>query len=306
MQSALRTQEWLDERRKGIGGSDAAAVLGMNRFSSPYAVWADKVGILPQQDENERMRLGRHLEPYVATRFTEISGIKVRNLNAILYNKKYPFALANIDRRIVGEKAGLEIKTTSSINTRRFAGGDYPDEYYIQCVHYLAVTGWDKWYLCVLILGSPDEPIIYEIERDEFEIKALMEQERDFWERYVVTGTPPPMDGTQATGNALSAIYSETRYDAITIGQETAITNFVALQAQIRALEDERDKWKHVIQGDMGEYELAQCGRWNIYWKSQTRKTFDYKAFIADNDDLDLDAYFKTNNFRKFEIREVK
>jgi len=136
--------------------------------------------------------------------------------------------------------------------------------------------------------------------------KALMEKEREFWEQYVIPEIPPPMDGKEVTGKALNAIYSETVYDSIPIKATTAISNFIALQSQIKALEDERDMWKHEIQKDMGEHESAYCGHWNISWKSQTRMTFDYKAFIADNDDLDLDDYFTTTKYRKFEIKEAK
>ena len=80
-------EEWLEERRKSIGGSDAAAVIGMSRFASPYTVWMDKTGRLPEKEDTEAMRIGRDLEEYVAKRFEEASGKKVRR--ACLHARVY-------------------------------------------------------------------------------------------------------------------------------------------------------------------------------------------------------------------------
>ena len=168
---------WLEHRRRSIGGSDAAAIVGLNPYSSAYAVWADKLGVIPPKEDNEAMRLGRDLEDYVAKRFTEATGKKVRRENSIIINPDYPFAHANVDRLVCAENSGLEIKTTTSLNLKRFKNGEYPANYYAQVVHYMAITGADRWYLAVLILGK--ELKIFCIERDEAEICALMEEEKN-------------------------------------------------------------------------------------------------------------------------------
>lgn len=150
----MSQDDWLEQRRKTIGGSDAASLCGLNSYSSPYSVWADKMGLLPKKEPNEAMRLGTDLEQYVAERFTESTGKKVRRDRHIIINSDYPFAHANVDRVIIGEDAGLECKTTSVMNLKRFKNGEYPDNYYVQCMHYMMVTGKKKWYLAVLILGK--------------------------------------------------------------------------------------------------------------------------------------------------------
>ncbi|MDU6306399.1 MAG: YqaJ viral recombinase family protein [Clostridium sp.] len=137
-----------------MGGSDAAAIVGMNHYVTPYALWADKIGRLPDQADNEAMRQGRDLEQYVADRFTEVIGNRVRQHTAMFHNPDYPFAHANIDRAVIGERAGLEYKTTSVMNLKKFRSGEYPENYYVRCVHYLAVTSWDRLYLAVLILNQ--------------------------------------------------------------------------------------------------------------------------------------------------------
>ena len=185
----MSREAWLEERRKSIGGSDAAAIVGMGRYASPYTVWMDKTGRLPEKEDTEAMRIGRDLESYVASRFEESSGKKVRKCNYVMRNPAYPWAHADIDRRLVGEDAGLECKTTSTLDIRQFNGVDFPEKYYCQCVHYLAVTGLDRWYLAVLVFGRGF--FTYTLERDEAEISALMEAEKLFWRQKKRSALPP-------------------------------------------------------------------------------------------------------------------
>ena len=124
---SMSRQAWLTERRKTIGRSDAAGIVGLSRYATPYTVWADKTGRLPDQEDNEAMRQGRELEEYVAKRWEESTGKRVRRSNALLYNPSYPFAHADIDRTVVGEDAGLECKTTSALNLRQFRNVEFPE-----------------------------------------------------------------------------------------------------------------------------------------------------------------------------------
>jgi len=117
----MSREEWLLRRRRTIGGSDAAGVMGMSPWATPYTVWAEKTGLLQEKPDTEAMRQGRDLEDYVARRFAEASGKTVRRENFMLYHDDYPFAHADIDRWVVGEKSGLECKTTSALNVRSFA-----------------------------------------------------------------------------------------------------------------------------------------------------------------------------------------
>lgn len=183
--------DWLAQRRKSIGGSDAAGIVGLSQYATPYTVWADKTGRLPEQEDNEAMRQGRDLEEYVANRWTEATGKTVRRSNAILYNSLYPFAHADIDRTVVGENAGLECKTTSTLNLRQFKNVEFPEKYYAQCVHYMAVTGAARWYLAVLVYGRGF--FTFTLERDQAEIDALMGAERDFWNLVEQIPLPPWM-----------------------------------------------------------------------------------------------------------------
>lgn len=296
-------EDWLEKRRKGIGGSDAAAVIGLNSWTSPFAVWADKTGRTEPKEENEAMRIGHDLEDYVAKRWCEQTGKKVRRDNRIHVNSDYPFALATIDRWVNGEKAGLECKTTSVLNMKKFKNGEYPDNYYVQCMHYMAVTGAERWYLAVLVMGR--EFLTFTIERDEDEINALMESEKAFW-KYVETDTEPPADGFNETTSIINQMYSNSSDTQIDLfGKDTLFSTYMDIKDQIKDLTKLKEKYEQEIKLMLGAAEAGASDRFQVTWKPQSRKTFDVKRFSEDNPDIDLEDYYKTSTFRKFTIKEI-
>lgn len=297
-------EEWLAHRQKSIGGSDAAAIIGLNHWSSPYSVWADKLGKLPPKEDTEAMRLGRDLEDYVAKRFTEKTGKKVRRENYIIQNPFYPFAHANVDRMIVGEDAGLECKTTSSLNMKNFKNGEYPDTYYVQCVHYMAVTGCKKWYLAVLVFGQGF--YTFEIERDEDEIKALMESEEAFW-KLVEDKHPPMADGSEATTKTISVLYPESNdTSASLVAYETDLHQYMNFTESIKHLEKCRDECANRVKAFLGEIGSGESERFKVSWKTASKSTFDSKRFAKENPEIDLSGYYKTSTYRTFKVSERK
>lgn len=318
----MTREEWLEERRKSLGGSDMGAILGINKFSSPYKVWAEKTGKLPPAPDNEAMRQGRDLEDYVASRFEEVSGKKCRRVNAILRNGKYPFLHANIDRDICGKESGLECKTASALNLKSFSGGEFPESYYAQCVTYLAVTEYKRWYLAVLILGKefkvyqmttvPDDECPAWCETSIYvspeEISALISAAADFW-RLVETETPPPVDGFDATSDVLNQIYSPSVEDTAPVelfGRKALLDEYMSLDAQGKQIDARKEQIKQTIMSDMQQAPEAYCDAYKITWKTQSpRKTFDYKSYFKNNPAApDNSAYFKTSApVRPFKIK---
>ena len=297
-------EEWLEHRRKSIGGSDASAIVGLNKYASQYSVWADKMGKLPPKEDNEPMRLGRDLEEYVAQRFTEATGKKLRRENNILINPDYPFAHANVDRMVIGEDAGFEAKTTSALNTKRFKNGEYPENYYAQCVHYLAITGCKRWYLGVLILGVGFEWFV--IERDEEEIAALMRSEAEFWS-FVKDGIPPTVDGSKATTEAISTIYAESDGSAVNLmGCEQDLKQYMTLSSLLDDLKNQRDEVANRIKVYMGEASKGETRNFKVTYSSYTKNTFDIKAFAKEHASLNLSPYYLSSVVRPFKVNEIK
>lgn len=295
-------EEWLEHRRKTIGGSDAASIIGMNTYCSPYTVWADKLGKLPPKEDNEAMRLGRDLEEYVAKRFTEETGKKVRRENNILINPKYPFAHANVDRMVIGEDAGFEAKTTTVLNLKKFKNGEYPENYYAQCVHYLMVTGAKRWYLGVLILGVEFKWFV--IERDEEEIKALAQSEQAFWE-YVEKQTPPPVDGTESTSKTITTIYPKSNDETVNLfAFETELKRYCEISAQIESLTEVKEELANKVKAFLNEAGKGETDRFKVSWTLASRRTFDSKRFAADHKDINMDDYYKVSSYRTFKVTE--
>lgn len=303
--SNMTIEDWREDRKKGLGGSDAAAIVGLNPYTTPYTVWADKTGRLPDKEDNEIMRQGRDLEQYVAERWMEATGKKCRRRTRILTNPEYPYARANVDRWISEESAGLECKTTSVMNLKKFKGGEFPETYYCQCMHYMAVTDAPRWYLAVLVMSQGFYTFV--IERDEDEIKALMDAEKDFW-KYVESDTPPPVDGLNPTSDTLNTIYSDTENDSSVdlFGREQAIKKYFELKQQIKQLGIEKEEIEQLLKEDLQSNEKGFCGSYQVNWKAQQRKSFQAKDFAKDHPEMDLDEYYKTSKFRKFEIKECK
>lgn len=317
----MSREEWLAERKHSLGGSDVGALLGLNKWASPYTVWADKTGRVPEKEDNEAMRLGRDLEDYVAGRFEEKSGKKVQRYNYLLRNDEAPYLHADIDRRILNEHSGLECKTASALNLKVYTGGEFPDSYYAQCVDYLAVTGWERWYLAVLILGKafmvyqittvPDDEVPEWCESSVYvspdEIQALKDAAEHFWTKYVMTDTQPPADGTEATASALQAVFSEDDGTTVQLpGRESLLREYLYLDSKVKDLQKDMETIKQTIQADLGSASAASCTGFSVSWKSQSRTTFDAKRFAKDNPGLDLSAYYKTSSSRVFRIKEEK
>jgi len=296
-------ESWLEARRKGIGGSDASSIVGLNPYRSAFDVYADKLGLIDPPEENEAMRQGKDLEDYVASRFVEATGKRVRRCNAILQHPEHSWMLANVDRLIIGENAGLECKTTSALTRHKFKQGEFPPAYYVQCVHYMAVTGAEKWYLAVLVLGK--EFHIFEIQRDEDEIAALIEAEKSFWEDHVLKQIPPEPNGQKSTSEVLKQLFPGNPEDesVMVLTNEEPIEKYLQLQAQIKELEKEAEKYKQMIQLELGDAQMGTTFNYIVEWKNRVRNSLDTKKLQKELPEV-YEKYLRQSSYRMFKIKE--
>jgi putative phage-type endonuclease len=297
---------WLNIRRQGVGGSDAAAILGLNPYQSAFGLYMDKLGLAPETEETEAMWLGTQLEPIIAERFERETGMTVQRRNVVYQHADHPWMLANIDRWIVGRKAGLEIKTTNMLNRTRFDDGDVPPYYYIQCMHYMAVTDADEWYLAIAVLNRSFH--IFHVERNESEIEALIAAEKDFWENNVLKQDPPPPDGSAAAGELVKALFPRERGNAVLtplFGSEDKLERIQALEEQIKGLEKESDALKQAIQLELGKADGGKASGYTVWWRTQTRTSVDTKRLQKEQPEI-YRQYEKSTEYRKFEIRKDK
>jgi putative phage-type endonuclease len=299
--------EWLEQRRKGIGGSDASAILGLNPYSSPLRVYLDKIGKAEEKETTEAMRQGTDLEEYVATRFMEQTGKKVKRCNRILQHGEYPWMLANIDRKIQGENAGLECKTTSPYSKFRLDEGEINPHYYWQSVHYMAVTGADSWYVAVLVLGKDFQ--VFKIDRNEDEIRRLIDAEQDFWENHVLRKEPPLPTGSDVDDEAIAALYPQggsDEEDWLEIsGMDDALNLRAMKVGQRDALDAEIKEIDQSLKLEMGNFQRGMSGSWKINWTNTTSSRVDTKLLKEKYPQVAAEVT-KTTTGRRFSVSKVK
>ncbi|AWC45822.1 hypothetical protein CG477_016795 [Bacillus cytotoxicus] len=274
----LTREEWLEIRRQGIGGSDLAAVLNLSDWNSPMSLYLDKIGELKEKPQSEYAYWGNVLEDIVAREFTKRTGLKVRRKNEMLRSKKYPFMMANIDRELIGRKEGLECKTTSEYKRGEWKGDNIPTQYILQCQHYMAVTGYKRWHIAVLIGGNKFE--FKTIERDEDIIKMAIKKCDVFWNNFVAKRIPPAVDGLKPTTDSLKEIYEKSiEGDHIILPSHslTYAEDFETAGEQLKYWKERQDKAKNDLINILKCSEKGVHERFEVTYKTNARGSRTFK-----------------------------
>ena len=298
-------EEWLSLRERGLGGSDAATCVNMNPYSGLLTLYANKTGMSKPKEDNEAMRLGRDLEQYVATRFMEETGKKVINDNWFYVDDDYDYLIANIDRRVVGENAGLECKTMGSFNGYNFEAGEVPSHYYCQCQHYCSVLGLDRMYLAILVLQRG--LFIVPIERNDDFIKSLREAETAFWTQYVMQERMPEPDG-DSDFDTLKQIYPrEMPSSEITVpGLDRLVTDYKSVKSIADDYGKQADRIKAQICQKLGRNEVGLGVQYGVSWKTQSKTSgYDMKRLQEDYPAINIDKYKKVSEYRVFRTKDL-
>lgn len=299
--SGLSNREWLALRKTGIGGSDAGAICGLNPYTSAMAVFQDKTSDSLEDRDNEAMRQGRDLEEYVAQRFMEATGLKVRRSNYMYRSMEHSWMIADVDRMIVGEDAGLECKTASAYSADKWKDGAVPAHYLIQCYHYMAVTGKRAWYIAVAILGKEFKysKIVWE---DEV-IQNLIKIEADFWNNHIVPRIMPDPDGSKTCDEVL-----EHYFHAVRKGSEIPLVGFddqlrrrEELKGLIEQMEQEKSQIDQQIKLYMKDSESAANERYRVTWSPVSTARLDTKLLKAKEPKI-YQEYLKTTSTRRFTV----
>lgn len=298
----LSHDAWLRYRKMGIGGSDAGAICGLNPYASPMSVYYDKTSESSSDYDNEAMRQGRDLETYVAQRFAEETGLKVRRSHAMYQSEEHPFMLANVDRLIVGENAGLECKTASAYNADKWKNGEIPAHYLIQCHHYMAVTGAKAWYIAVVILGS--QFLYQRIDRDEDIIRDLIHLEADFWNHHVLPKAIPAPDGSDICDEVIKKYYPSSVKEAVILPERfnEGLNRRADIMRLIDRLETEQKQIEQEIKLYMKEYEMAANDHYRITWSGVESARLDTKRLREEKPDVYQD-FANVSRTRRFMVK---
>ena len=300
----LTREEWLDWRRRGIGGSDVSAIIGLSPFRTARDIYYDKLGIAAvEEDEGNwvAMEMGHLLEDLVAKIFERKTGLKIYQIKKMFRHPLYPFMLADVDYFITmpdGTKAILEIKTTN-YNAKDHWWKDgretVPAYYEPQGRHYMAVMDIDCVFFCCLYGNTEDETIIREIHRDIAYEEEMIFLEQEFWDRHVQKQVPPPYleDGDVILASARQYCgRAEKEADAIVLNgaMPSTLMRYMELQEQkkqsdkySKKLEADIQRLKAILAAEMGTSCKAVCDM------GGSRYTLTYnpvRKMIVDKDNL--------------------
>lgn len=308
--------DWLKQRQSGIGGSEIAAIVGLNPYTTPMQVWESKVNPIADEETSEPAYWGNTLEEVVAKEYAKRTGRKIQRVNTQMRHPIFSFAIGNVDRAVINPSiAGnvrwkdgklttdrlLECKTANGFSVKQWgeSGSDYvPDAYLIQCQWYMGVTGASITDLAVLIGGQDFR--IYTINRDDELIDDLLNQGAAFWALVQNKIAPDPVNYPEAVKKWLLSDPALTFH-----ADESLIDKLEELQsikAKIKDLESQEDALKTHILCELKESEtLAYQGVKVATCKSQTRASFDAKSFEKDYPNL-YEQYKKQSSTRVLRI----
>lgn len=300
--SGVDNIDWLRLRKSGIGGSDAGAICGMNPYSSAMKVFKDKTSEEVEEQDNEAIRIGHDLEDYVAQRFMEATGLKVRKSNFMYRSVEHPFMIADVDRLVVGEDAGLECKTASAYNADKWADGNIPLHYLMQCYHYMAVTGKRTWYIAAVILGR--EFTYRKLEWDDELISRLIAIEDDFWNNHVAKNVIPSPDGSKVCDEVIEQ-YFHTAKKASTIelvGFDEKLSRREEILGFIAELQEEQKQIEQEVKLFMQDNERANSERYRVTWSNVNSMKLDTTRIKSEKPEIYAD-YAKASSYRKFTVK---
>jgi putative phage-type endonuclease len=309
--------EWLEERAKGIGGSDAAAVLGMSKYTSPLKLYRIKLGELKQDlSDNVYVKKGKDLEAmirnqYVAPRFAEM-GYTVVHPQQIFVSKKTPWLRANCDaiavpidpaRQTFSENIIIEIKWVSEWGEANWYGEDYlgvPPEYYAQVQHYMLTTGARKAVICALFDKSW-EMHYFEIPFDVKFAEHLSEETYKFYNFHMMMKIPPKVDAIIDKEDALELLKKDT-VETI-VGDplfENLLTGYMSEKADANFHTKNADALMKQISALYLEGHRSETYRMNI--GIYTRVGFNTAKFAEDHPEL-YEQYLQTSEYTRTTVK---
>ena len=270
----------LEARKKGIGGSDAGAILGVSPWKTPLQVYMDKVGATDPIQDNDSMFWGRTLEPVIRQRYADVTNRKVVVPDTLITHPKFEFIIGNLDG-ITSDNRVLEIKTARSAEGWGEPGSnEIPDSYMIQVQHYMLITAIPVADVAVLIGGSDFR--IYEVPAEPELMELMIEKETGFWSRVINRDPPEPI-----TYQDMLLKYGRTSKESRVQADAVAIAAVARLK-EIKAIAKEEDELKTVIMAAFGESDtLMDNNKVLATWKAGNgSKRFNAKLFEVENPEL--------------------
>lgn len=282
------TAEQLRAHEEGLGSSESGAALGVSPYQSPLDLYRIKTGEVERPDLSDRecVEIGTDIEAFIAGKYSERTGNKIRRRPGTFRHKQHPFMVAHPDRTIDGQQTILEVKNASAYTMSSWGptGSDQvPDHYLVQVHHQMIVMDYPRAVLAALIGGN--QLRWYEFERDPEMDKLITDGLCTFWYDHVEKRIPPEpstIDDLNSLRDAGTSVVAEPAVAA-------AAVNLKGIRQQIKELEAEKAEFERILKDHMREHStlLGADGSTLATWKrSKEGRRFDEKAFAKAHPDL--------------------
>jgi putative phage-type endonuclease len=267
MAEYANTPAWLKARKRGIGGSDAAALFGASPWQTPFSLYVEKVTELDaaeaaddERDVSSPKYWGHMFEPVVRQAYADRTGRTVVDGCVLKPHRELAFVIANTDGRILRPEEWatdgvFEGKMTTLFKREEWDDHAIPLYYQIQLQHYMAVEEVDWGAVACLVLGLPDPLVYRETPRNDGFIDALLEREHDFWTKHVVPRVPPPVDGSESATKAVKKLFRKANGRTIFLPLEAKdwADELAEIAAAKKRLEDRESEIKNAIRFIIGD-----------------------------------------------------
>lgn len=302
-------------RETYIGGSDIAAVMGLSRYKTPLKLWAEKTGKITPEDisTKEAVRLGTDLEEFVAAQFTKETGKTVRKAPKAYTHKNYPYMVAHIDRIVTNTDELLECKTCSAFKNNEWENDEIPQEYILQVMWYLGITGRKIGHIACLIGGQ--KFVTRKIEFDAELFDKMVEAAKTFWEHVQKDIPVTVMANDDETLKALYSadisdfyieLYPEDEKTAEhTIAFEDKIAYLQELKMHIKEMQEEQKAIETTIKDIIKDNLGIKTPKYIITWKPQTKTSID-TTLLKKNEPEIVAKYLCSATYRVMTIKTNK
>ena len=290
-----------------IGGSTAAAAVGLDPFRSRVQLWLEETGRVPRPDTSEQMKWGTLLEPVIAAEIVN-EGYRVQHLSTshlVPPPPEYPWAYGHPDGWILAskpeERGVLEIKTASAYRSREWADGAVPTAYVIQVSHYMALTGL-TWALVACLIGG-QRLELRRVERDETLIENLMRAEEEFV-RLVETDTPPAPDGSDSSNEMLRLLYPESNGQRVTLtaADMELVHEIKTLKRSVKASDAQLDELENRLRARLGDAESGWYeGVRVVSWPTIRSQRLDISRLKEERPEIHAE-YLKESSYRALRV----
>jgi putative phage-type endonuclease len=300
--SNISTESWLRMRKKGIGGSEVAALFGKSNYARPLSIYMDKLSDEVHEEENDFLEWGKTLEPIIRekfpAKFKKVTGVDIQaeEYPFLMQSIENPYMLADIDGLVepqqdykfslqVGDDeweeyfipagliGGMEIKTGTGFTAKNWKENSLPDNYYLQTQHYMAVTGLPYFFVVALI----DKTLLWRyVPRDEEIIAIVKTRVNQFWTENIIAKIPPAPIGSDIDTDVLKSLYSQEKQGKFLdlSGMADKRIRYKSIAEEMKILKTEQDTIKQEFMAAMRDAEIAFVGDKKVSWKMQAGSTY--------------------------------